>query len=345
MFYSIEEVQEKLGCSSEEIRNMVEKGELREFRDGAKIMFKVDDIDNMAPDDLAIAEEAESEISLSAADAEEDMDLTPLDTGSQIGLAPLDTGSQMGLMDSGGATGMSAGDSADHISLDDTSEGKDKDDTVITTHGVDVFDESDSDMEAVDPLAQTQIAPDIADQIPLDNESSGSGLLDLSREADDTSLGIELLEEIYPGAEEGGGDDQGPSQLEIPEEPKVASAAMDAPASPVPAFAAQMAQTYDPTSGAFGAMLIVPFIFIIYMACVIAAGVGGVQPALLSSISQYNFYVMIGGIILALMICAIGSMVALQSGQPAGPKTKKAKQNKPKVKKEKKPKKAKKAKK
>ena len=50
----------------------------------------------------------------------------------------------------------------------------------------------------VDPMAQTAITPS-AGEINLESVGSGSGLLDLSRERDDTSLGA-VLEEITPGA-------------------------------------------------------------------------------------------------------------------------------------------------
>jgi hypothetical protein len=59
-------------------------------------------------------------------------------------------------------------------------------------------------MKAVDASAQTRIqspATDSSDQLSLEGVGSGSGLLDLTRESDDTSLGAELLDEIYPGGD------------------------------------------------------------------------------------------------------------------------------------------------
>ena len=47
MFYNTEEVQEKLGCSADEIKDLVQQGRLREFRDGAKIMFRVSEVDKL----------------------------------------------------------------------------------------------------------------------------------------------------------------------------------------------------------------------------------------------------------------------------------------------------------
>jgi hypothetical protein len=71
-----------------------------------------------------------------------------------------------------------------------------KDDTVITAEGISIFDDEDLEIEEADPMAETQIAPSLDDQIALDGVGSGSGLLDLTRESDDTSLGAEVLDHI-----------------------------------------------------------------------------------------------------------------------------------------------------
>ena len=41
MFYTIEEVCEKLGKTTDEINDMVTSGQIQEFRDGEKLIFKV----------------------------------------------------------------------------------------------------------------------------------------------------------------------------------------------------------------------------------------------------------------------------------------------------------------
>jgi hypothetical protein len=69
--------------------------------------------------------------------------------------------------------------------------------------GVNVFGEEGTGR--VDPMAQTSIGSGIQDQINLEGVGSGSGLLDLTRESDDTSLGAELLDEISPGGSVAGG--------------------------------------------------------------------------------------------------------------------------------------------
>lgn len=70
--------------------------------------------------------------------------------------------------------------------------------------GVSVFDAGEIDN--ADPMAQTQVTGPMIDdeELALESVGSGSGLLDLTRESDDTSLGAELLDEIYPGTESGG---------------------------------------------------------------------------------------------------------------------------------------------
>jgi hypothetical protein len=63
--------------------------------------------------------------------------------------------------------------------------------------GINVLGSDDS--QAADPMAQTSISSGVGDQINLEGGvGSGSGLLDLTRESDDTSLGAELLDEISP---------------------------------------------------------------------------------------------------------------------------------------------------
>jgi hypothetical protein len=61
------------------------------------------------------------------------------------------------------------------------------------------------DEASADPLAQTNIsqASGGGDQVNIEGVGSGSGLLDLTRESDDTSLGAELLDEISPGGSSG----------------------------------------------------------------------------------------------------------------------------------------------
>ena len=172
MFYTAEEAAQKLGLSGDQLKEMVSSNKLREFRDGARVMFKVDQVDKLAGDKGK--------------------------GGSTMG--------GVGLSDSGIAL---AGDShaSDVISLSDTGTQTPsaKDDTVVTgladtgtQPGKQVFESGE--IKSSDTGAQTRIQSAIDDQLSLEGVGSGSGLLDLTRESDDTSLGAELLDEIYPGS-------------------------------------------------------------------------------------------------------------------------------------------------
>lgn len=148
MFYSLEEAAEKLGKSTDEVREMASKGQLQEFRDRDRLMFKREQVDILAGggDDDAIA----------LADSG---DLEPLSLAS-----------------SGSAPGISA----------------DKDSTGISIFEADATDEADAN--AVTRVSN--VPGSLMD--PGDKSASGSGgLLDLTREGDDTSLGANLLEDVY----------------------------------------------------------------------------------------------------------------------------------------------------
>jgi hypothetical protein len=76
----------------------------------------------------------------------------------------------------------------------DVGTGMRKDDTVITNVGISVFDDDDLEI-AADPMAKT-IATGATEHLGLEGSGVGSGLLDLTRESDDTSLGADVLGDI-----------------------------------------------------------------------------------------------------------------------------------------------------
>jgi excisionase family DNA binding protein len=234
MFYTTDEAAQKLGISGDQLKSLVSESKLREFRDGAKVMFKVDQVDKLASDRKA---------------------------GTSAGSRAGSSATGIGLADSG--IGLADSHAPDTISLaDSTASPTAKDDTVVTGAGQQVF--KPGEVKAADTGAQTHIEPAVDDQLALDGVGSGSGLLDLTRESDDTSLGAELLDEIYPGGDSKGesgigsasgifvekpaggsvaGDSSGPSGLE-----NISAAA---PSSP-PVVVADVGEPQDATSGAFG---------------------------------------------------------------------------------------------
>lgn len=150
MFYTLEEAAARLGKPADEITKMAASGQIQEFRDRDKLMFKKEQIDLLAGDDdiesIGLADSADNK---AIEDKEE---------------------SVLGLMDSKESTGIS------------------------------IFDSDD--LEKADPSAATQVSDSISPAgFSLDPHASGSGLLDLTREADDTSLGAVLDDINYPGDE------------------------------------------------------------------------------------------------------------------------------------------------
>lgn len=92
--------------------------------------------------------------------------------------------------------GLSGSDVIKLDSSDDVRK-KAKEDTRITPAakaGISVFDDDELEVDT-DPMGKTHVSPALED---FDAVGSGSGLLDLTRESDDTSLGAELLDVISP---------------------------------------------------------------------------------------------------------------------------------------------------
>ncbi len=220
MYYTLEEAIAKLGCDEAALKSAVRDGKLREFRDAGKSNYKVDEIDKLASSGElgggSLADEPELSASMGPIElADTGNPMPDLSSGGSIGIG--DTGLNLagtaaGLSGTGTDLGLSLGDSGidlaggdDMVSLDEvdsstegTSPGKAKDDTVVSSVGVSVFDEEDLD-ESADPMAKTVMSGTSSGTGLEGVGSGGSGLLDLTRESDDTSLGAELLDEIYPG--------------------------------------------------------------------------------------------------------------------------------------------------
>lgn len=164
MFYTLDEAAQRLGVNADRIKEMAAKGELQQFRDRDKLMFKRDQIDSLAGGS-------------GDSDSGSPIPLVPSDDTDAISLADTNLTSKAGLTSTGTGSGMS------------------------------VF--GPDEVEPVDPLAQTAVTNPMADtaqggDLSLESVGSGSGLLDLTRESDDTSLGAELLDEIYPGGTNAG---------------------------------------------------------------------------------------------------------------------------------------------
>jgi hypothetical protein len=418
MFYSLQEAAEKLNKTEEEINQLVQDGQLREFRDGPNLLFKVEEVEallsgtdailsdepleSQAIEEIPTEEDAELHLMESeeltpdtpepqAADPEE---LTPEIPESQDAeleefaseiLEPQDAESEElaaeiletpdmepessepeVLAPSEQATGTSeillAPETGAPVPPSDLTDA----DTALTGEGISVLGETDSGyLMTDDTMAETAVPTgtsgttpevpleEIEEDVNLDTFGSGSGLLDLSLQADDTSLGG-ILDEIYTS--EGEGQDLAPleggadSAAEVAaeademlhEEPMVPQATPEVPATLAQPF---IEAAPDTTSNTLGMLLFLPLLIVIYTMVVAFAGRMGVMPSILAGIQGLIWYIMGGAAGLAVLVTVAAFMVGGGTGKSAAkPKKVKVKKAK-KEKKEKKPKKPKKEKK
>ncbi len=254
MFYTLEEVCEKLNLGSDEVKQMVQSGQIQEFRDRDKLMFKVEQIDL-----LAGGEDDTGEVHLELEDTS--------------------GGSGLGLED----------DSA--IGMTDSREGT----------GISVFDTDHGDQESVQTETQVEEAEATEAELSLDAVGSGSGLLDLTRESDDTSLGAELLEEVYSGEQ----------NIEIPanasglfeaagtetgEQEPMEAAAMSVP---------MLVESYDGTGSGLGVGLMIGALAaLICVAIVAIVGVTGATPDLAMKFAS-NLWAWVGGLLAITVILGL----------------------------------------
>lgn len=257
MFYTIDEAAQRLGKSEEQVRQMAQSGQLQEFRDRDRLMFKKEQVDLLAGggEDIRLTDELEP-ISLSSSGS-----------GSGLGLA----------------------------------------DNPKESTGISIFDPDAT--ETADPSAQTQVTESATPGFQMDSASSGSGLLDLTKEADDTSLGRDLLEDVY-GQETMGATATAPGDSGVMDEP--AAALFEGVSSePEPAAAPAMmavAEAIDPTwSGISGGLALGMCLALALGVAVVLFAMTGASGALLEAISG-NFWAFVGGAAGVTVVAAIAGM-------------------------------------
>jgi hypothetical protein len=332
MFYTLDETRAALGKNEEDIKQLTREGRLREFRDGPRLMFKADQV-----------EQLKAELGGGTLD--------------QVDLGPSDSGAPIGLVDSRGASGSGIGvqlSDVDAASMSGSGmQMQMKDDTALagdlglsgsvggmpspgrpgatgtlsgtgltgslggslggvgsggsmagSRHGINVFTADDS-VEHADPGAQTAITP-AQDAVNLEGVGSGSGLLDLTRESDDTSLGAELLDEIAPGTKgvkRGRASESGMAAAEGAVDRRVIT--------PPPVYV----EAPDPLAPALGGAAFGAALFALLSGLVMTAGVLGARPTLINTIAgepkDGRSIAVIAGIGLgAAIVCAIVGFVA-----------------------------------
>jgi len=316
MFYSLQEVVAKLKKTEADVKQMVKDGKLREFRDGAKVLFKADEVDKLAeehaPLDLSAAGEIAKADAAGTGDAEPDL---TLDETDEIVLAA-DT-------DTGGS-GVDDLEGLDLTNLGDVS----KADTNVGTTGLSVLGETDDGYKlAGDTQGETvaeeeagDIVGNLDDDMNLESVGSGSGLLDLSLQADDTSLGA-VLDDILPtGSEDAGEGTPGDLVLAAEEgEAPAASGGAPAPMAAAPEEpiaipppgprAVPMAFEPEPTAvdKACGISLFVPLLAIVLTATASVAALRGIRPSLVQMLQKD----IVAGIPLVWVVAAVLAVVVL----------------------------------
>jgi hypothetical protein len=337
MFYSLKEAAEKLNKTEKEVQEIVKRGRLREFRDGPNLLFKVgevevlmSDTDIMGPQEPSAAPEEQQvgvdEILL----APESLDVAPEDKG---GLTDADT-----VIAAGGTDVLGETDAASK-----TAEGA-EDSVSKAEAGPDETFLVSSDETSVDSSAKESLEH-IEEDVSLDSFGSGSGLLDLSLQADDTSLGG-ILDEIYaPEGEEQAQPAEAASAMDLTAETEqmLSDQTFDTSQPSVvqtPEAAAYLEPRSDALSDAFGLMLFLPLLLVFYTAVVAVAGFSDMTPAILEKVQSIIWYVLIGLAVAAGLVVGAAFMLTAGVGK-ATAKPKAKKQKEPKVKKEKKPKKEK----
>ncbi len=388
MFYSLQEAAEKLNKTEEQIKQIVAEGKLREFRDGPNLLFKVEEVEalmsetgvpvfeeapelqapapevptpetppptpepeELAPEALEPKPEESEALAPEAQEAVlEESDETALETPTEEILAPSEEAagtSEILLVPETGAP----------VAPSELTDA----DTALTGEGISVLGETDRDYQITDDtMAETAVSTgttgtspeipleEIEEDVNLDSFGSGSGLLDLSLQADDTSLGG-ILDEIYTA--EGEGPEAAPAEVGSGSAAAVAAEAdqmlaeeePEAP-QPAPEVSAALARPFiemapDTQSNTLGMLLFLPLVAVIYTAVVAVSGLREVMPSILSSIQGLIWYIMGGAFVVALLVTGAAFMLSggTTKADIKAKKVKKPKEPK-KPKKEKKPK-------
>ena len=332
MFYSLKEAAKKLNKTEEELKQIVKEGKLREFRDGPNLLFKVEEIEALMSDTSAIGLEEIQEIEpqepeIPALEVQEPeipaQEAPEPEVPAQEAPEPEAPAAKIPEPEAP-VPSEQAADTDEILLAPETgapvvppSELTDAD-TALTGEGISVLGETDRDYEVTDdtmaetalPTGTTGTTPEvpleqIEEDVNLDSFGSGSGLLDLSLQADDTSLGG-ILDEIYTAEGEG----KEPAEAEADSAAAVVAEAeqmiseeeLVAP-QPTPEVAA-LARPYieaapDTQSNTLGMLLFLPLVFVLYTTVVAVAGLRGVMPSILGAIQGFIWYIMGGAAVVA----------------------------------------------
>ncbi|MAI66400.1 MAG: hypothetical protein CMJ26_00815 [Phycisphaerae bacterium] len=287
LFYTLTETANVLSKSEDEIRDMAKSGTLEEMRDGENIMFKCKQVDLLvgdapATDDLDLdLDLGGSSIGMGLADSGADkpvgVDITEDIPAGGSGYGMSDSGTGLGLGGSG--AGLDLGGSGFGFDLGDSGSGAGLDlgDSGAAS-GIGAAFEGGED----DDSAETRVADALDEELSLEAVGSGSGLLDLTNESDDTSLGAELLDEVWEGDDSGAFDADASGLFETSETEQTTSTATDAPMG----LPVAMVEVYDGKwSGTGVGLLLGSLIALLAVSVMLVTSIMGVSPKLATMVT------------------------------------------------------------
>jgi len=288
-YYSVQEACERLGITEDELRNLVREGRLREFRDASGMMYRAGEIDSLAAEMGRPQEPAAPEPAAPAPAGE------PAAEPEQP--APEQPAAEEPASEESSVFALEAGDSGagktDVFSLETSDEGGGEKTSSGSGSSISLLDDLESITIPADPLAETVVAAG-----ELDSGGSGSGLLDLARESDDTSLGAELYDEFA----EGEAQPEAAAAEAIQPEPVEYAMAPTAAAEPV-----------DPMVPGFVGMAVVGLITLLIAGMAVSAAVVDAWPSVLAGLYSNLWLYLLGAVLAAGVFWLIGWMLGRQT--------------------------------
>jgi hypothetical protein len=322
MFYTLDETKAALGQSEDQIKGLTREGKLREFRDGPRLMFKADQVDALKSQIGGGIEIQDSGAPIGLADtgggSATGLNLMEHDSGvgSGSGLAGISgSGLGSGLTGGAGSGMMDLGLSGTVGGIPSpgrsgTGTGSGASGSIGSRQGINVFGD-DTHMPA-DPMAQTAM-PGVGSMADLNLEGigSGSGLLDLTRESDETSLGAELLDEISPTS----GRTTGGRPLAPPDTGSMAGIKLAPTGGGVARRSVGGVETvvaHDAWAGAFGGLALGAGLFLMFaLFALVAAMVGAVPDAVSYFQTRDNVFLTLvgGGALVVVLFGVFGKLI------------------------------------
>ncbi|MBT5365029.1 MAG: hypothetical protein HOL14_00695, partial [Phycisphaerae bacterium] len=133
-----------------------------------------------------------------------------------------------------------------------------------------------------DDSAETRVADALDEELSLEAVGSGSGLLDLTNESDDTSLGAELLDEVWEDGDSGNFDANASGLFETSEHEQAATVTADSPMG----LPVALAEVYDGKwSGTGVGLLLGSLIALLAVAVMLVTSIMGVSPKLATMVT------------------------------------------------------------